>query len=390
MLADHPPPRSWEQFEEFCADVFESAWADPALVRHGRAGQRQFGVDIVASHGALYPIGLQCKKRSAWPERKLSTNDIDTEIQNATGFTPPLKQFYILTTAPSDAALLQHVRAVNETHQKEGLFTVCLLGWDEIMRRAARDRSVMNKHFAPVGGEAPRSPLLATWFMSDGRLELTGDDLALGAAELSQDLHDWPTGHLVVRQRESDVLLAELRCYEDRDLTRNERQARIALRRKLRDLTDAEGLAVQVVTAMLTDPDLIVSLQSVYKPYERAHLAIESFLNEQLSSSPQYEPGDRLLRLSPPDDPDFQRYISARLSESDVLSLNTIMSKRFKRFGNFLTDTVAELPDQVLYRTAIPTIVRRLFDCVRSDGVNWDELRRTGTLNIGAWHVSLN
>src|ERR1044072_594404 len=41
--ADYAPPRSWEQFEELCADVFQSAWRDPALVRHGRAGQRQNG-----------------------------------------------------------------------------------------------------------------------------------------------------------------------------------------------------------------------------------------------------------------------------------------------------------------------------------------------------------
>lgn len=38
ILADYPPPRSWEQFEELCADVFQSSWQDPAMVRHGRAG----------------------------------------------------------------------------------------------------------------------------------------------------------------------------------------------------------------------------------------------------------------------------------------------------------------------------------------------------------------
>src|ERR1700676_1721022 len=69
---DYPPPRSWEQFEELCADIFQSAWRDPALVRHGRAGQRQFGVDIVARSGAIYPIGLQCKRRENWPVKKLT------------------------------------------------------------------------------------------------------------------------------------------------------------------------------------------------------------------------------------------------------------------------------------------------------------------------------
>ncbi len=59
---EYPPPRSWEQFEELCADLFEAMWSDPALVRHGRAGQAQNGVDIVAARGGIYPVGLQCKK----------------------------------------------------------------------------------------------------------------------------------------------------------------------------------------------------------------------------------------------------------------------------------------------------------------------------------------
>ena len=59
--SEYAPPRSWEQFEELCADIFQSAWRDPALVRHGRAGQRQNGVDIVGRNGALYPIACSAK-----------------------------------------------------------------------------------------------------------------------------------------------------------------------------------------------------------------------------------------------------------------------------------------------------------------------------------------
>lgn len=106
--ADYAPPRSWEQFEELCADIFQSAWRDPALVRHGRAGQRQNGVDIVARNGAIYPIGLQCKKRSKWPVSKLTTKQIDAEVAEALKFKPALQAFYILTTAPDDTTLLNH------------------------------------------------------------------------------------------------------------------------------------------------------------------------------------------------------------------------------------------------------------------------------------------
>jgi hypothetical protein len=209
--ADYAPPRSWEQFEELCADIFQSAWRDPALVRHGRAGQRQNGVDIVARNGAIYPIGLQCKKRSKWPVSKLTTKQLDAEVAEALKFKPALQAFYILTTAPDDTTLLNHVRTINEQHQKKKLFEVVLLGWSEIVRRATLDPQVADKHFGPSGGGAPRSPLLATWMISKGKLEKTGAELELSVKELTQDLHDWPTGHIVVRQRESDALLEKLR-----------------------------------------------------------------------------------------------------------------------------------------------------------------------------------
>ncbi|MEJ5083082.1 restriction endonuclease [Ochrobactrum sp. MYb379] len=104
--ADYAPTRSWEQFEELCANIFQSAWRDPALVRHGRVGQRQSGVDIVARNGALYPIGLQCKKRKRWPVSRITTAQIDTEVAGALALSPALKAFYILTTAPDGLALI--------------------------------------------------------------------------------------------------------------------------------------------------------------------------------------------------------------------------------------------------------------------------------------------
>ncbi len=43
--ADYPPPKTWQQFEELCADTYAADWSDPALQRYGRAGQAQhFGM----------------------------------------------------------------------------------------------------------------------------------------------------------------------------------------------------------------------------------------------------------------------------------------------------------------------------------------------------------
>src|SRR2546426_11946961 len=99
VYREYAPPRSWEQCEELCADTFAAEWSDPALVRRGRAGQRQRGVDIVARHGAQWPIGLRCKKKTKWPVKRLTPQEVDREIKEARKFRPKLKSFYILTTA---------------------------------------------------------------------------------------------------------------------------------------------------------------------------------------------------------------------------------------------------------------------------------------------------
>lgn len=386
--ADYAPPRSWEQFEELCADVFQSAWRDPALVRHGRAGQRQHGVDIVARNGAIYPIALQCKKHKRWPERKITTRQIDIEVAAALNFKPALKAFYILTTAPDDAKLLSHVRRINERHERDKLFEVVLLGWNEIVRRAALDRSVADKHFGPAGGGAPRSPLLATWIMSNGKLEKTGDELALSVEELTQDLHDWPTGHFVIRQRESDDILEKLRPYEGRRLSTAERRTRVALRKKLRALTDAEDLAVRAVNLMLSDPELSVWFLKVWEPYGDTPLAIEAFVNNHLKPKAGTVPSDAIyLRMSPPGDPD--RRCSTLLSKQEVSSILSIMSDREKRYGAALTDTVSELPDEVRARKATPRIIRGLLEFMSEDRLTWDQIQQMGALDIGLWKVSM-
>jgi hypothetical protein len=42
---DLPRPKSWDEFEDICVDVLKLIWSDPYLVRNGRSGQQQHGVD---------------------------------------------------------------------------------------------------------------------------------------------------------------------------------------------------------------------------------------------------------------------------------------------------------------------------------------------------------
>jgi hypothetical protein len=316
----------------------------------------------------------------------LTTRQIDEEIDEALKFKPALKAFYILTTAPDDAALQDHVRKVNEKHEKQNLFSVVLLGWTEIIRRVSLYPQVADKHFAFSGGSVPSSPLLATWMMSKGKLLKTGDEFEICVHELIQDLHDWPHGHVVIRQRESDDLLERLRAFEGRSLSLRDRKERIRLREELRVLSDAEKNAERAIRLMLTEPEVSVWLLKIWE--DGVSLAIEGFVNNHLRPWRDHSHAcDLYLRMSPPGD--SERTCSACLSRKDVSSIMDIMRKRQAMYGKTLTDKVGDLPSDIRSRVAVPRIIRGILEFLDEDRLTWNQIRGMRALSIGDWTIEM-
>ena len=140
------PPASWDKFEEMCADLFSRIWKDPQVVRHGRSGQRQNGVDIYGrDNGENY--GVQCKGKRIWPPTELKISEIDEEVERAKKFEPALSHYIIATTADNDVHVTNHVNAISERHLQEGLFRVTVFGWRELVRRLDDYPDLKEKHF---------------------------------------------------------------------------------------------------------------------------------------------------------------------------------------------------------------------------------------------------
>ena len=383
--AEYVPPKSWEQFEELCADTFSAEWSDPNLMRHGRAGQRQHGVDIVARRGNQWPVGLQCKKKSRWPVSRLTVADIDTEVAAALKFRPKLKSFYILTTAPDDERLQKHARMISTRHKRKGLFEVILLGWSEIVRRATLHEAVAVKHFGPGGG-APEAPLLATWFTSDGRLELTGEDLAVTCRELTHEFRDHPAARIVIRKRESDDLVAKIAAYDGRPLTMAERKTRLELRDKLATLQAKEARLSLAVRLMLADPAMSWWIFNLKRDSGDGARPITSFVNHEFKNA-LIDPETIKIRLFAPRDSEI--YHPWYITEADVASITALREKRDRRFGHGgHTNTVTELPDQVRGAEAIPAVISEILHQL-DEGRSLEDLRKNGMLDIGDWRVQI-
>ncbi|WP_316225201.1 MULTISPECIES: hypothetical protein [unclassified Bradyrhizobium] len=140
------PPPSWDKFEEICADLFSRIWNDTQLVRYGRSGQRQNGVDIYGKENGA-DSGVQCKGKRNWSPTKLTTAEIDAEIEKAKKFSPSLKTYIIATTADNDVHVTDHVNVISARHAEHGLFRVTVLGWRDLVARFYDHPELLKKHF---------------------------------------------------------------------------------------------------------------------------------------------------------------------------------------------------------------------------------------------------
>lgn len=144
------PPKSWDEFEDICADLFALEWGDRNVVRHGRQGQRQSAVDIYGRNSQGGYVGVQCKGKRRWPPANLTSREIDEEVGAALKFHPPLAQLIFATTALDDAATQAHARAITERHEQGGLFSVHVFGWAELTRRLVNHPELARKYFGQL------------------------------------------------------------------------------------------------------------------------------------------------------------------------------------------------------------------------------------------------
>ncbi len=130
VTSDLPKPKSWDELEDILWKIYSKKWQDPHAQRYGRSGQAQHGVDIYGqTDGAGAYIGVQCKR---YENGKLTAAIVEEEISKAEGFSSPLTEYIIATTASRDVDLQDFVRHLNEGRQAQGKFPVRIVFWEDI------------------------------------------------------------------------------------------------------------------------------------------------------------------------------------------------------------------------------------------------------------------
>lgn len=384
---EQAPPRSWDQFEELCADVFQEEWRDAGLVRHGRAGQPQDGVDIVGRDGALWPVGVQCKKKSVWPVKTLSCKDLEREVDKARYFKPALRAFYLVSTSPDDGKIQARARELTLEHKSAGLFTVNVIGWSELVRRATRHPHIAAKHFGAYSPGQP-TPLLASWRASGAKLLFDDAELAVAIRELLYDFRDFPAGRVAFRKQESDDLLLKIRKLQVMAAPSLERRKVVMKHREnLYAHTYDEESVVVGLKLLLSHPDLSEYVRIVWE--KNSPLLIRSFIEQQIDphlSDVTHKEKIRLFApraLADPAGSDIAVFMSASEYSETVSHSWELKSK----YPNLDVEKVIELFEPVQFGYAVPAIIRRIVHGLRS-GIPLEIFEQAKWLDFHLWKAS--
>lgn len=148
-----PAPKTWQSFEDLCLSLFKAIWRDPYAQKNGRQGQPQHGVDIFGSPNqdrSRYH-GVQCKGKDLGLGASISRQELLDEIVKAEVFAPALQHWVLATTAPADADLQRIAREVSVARERQGNFTVTVLGWSEIENLLCEHPEVLERHYPELG-----------------------------------------------------------------------------------------------------------------------------------------------------------------------------------------------------------------------------------------------
>ena len=152
------PPKEWGTFEDLCHALFKRIWKDPLALKNGRRGQPQHGVDIYGSPNGDRSSyrGVQCKGKDRNYNSKAEWSEVLAEVAKAENFSPRLDGWIFSTTAPVDAGLQKAARELSVERREKDLFSVEVLGWEDIQALLANEPEVIAEFYPEHADHLPQ------------------------------------------------------------------------------------------------------------------------------------------------------------------------------------------------------------------------------------------
>lgn len=137
-----PRPKNWQDFEILMESYARINWPGCIIALFGGAGQEQHGVDIYVRDKKSNYIGIQCKKVA-----RLTLSQIEKEIEKAKHFKPALKHYIIAVSTARNARIQEQINSISSRHNEDGLFSVEIIFWEDIIRLIVTDKKIFEQHY---------------------------------------------------------------------------------------------------------------------------------------------------------------------------------------------------------------------------------------------------
>ena len=127
-----PYPANAETFETWCLWIARYEIGDPSADFYGREGQKQSGIDVIATRGGESRVGIQSKKREKSSDEKIKKL-FEKDFNESLLIDPPLTEFIFCTTHPNSTKLQDVAQKLQQAqHKKRREIKVNYFGYDKI------------------------------------------------------------------------------------------------------------------------------------------------------------------------------------------------------------------------------------------------------------------
>lgn len=140
-----PMPSGDKDFEEKCVVLFCGLLDDPNVKTVGARGSAQQGLDLLGARkrDPAHPVGVQCKLKTKGG--RLTETEVRREVEHALRVTPPLTEYYVVTTASDDTAMDLLAMQLRQEQAKLGRqIDIQIWGWETLQQKIRRDQAAID------------------------------------------------------------------------------------------------------------------------------------------------------------------------------------------------------------------------------------------------------
>jgi tetratricopeptide (TPR) repeat protein len=130
MRYRYPQPGNEDEFEDFCVRFYRHYLKRDTLVRYGKRGEVQDGIDIIDQLCVKPFVAIQCRNHE--PTKTISPGEITAVVSQVESSSQPVDHFIIATTAKKSTKAQDTIREHNQRSDESRRFTVEIHFWEDI------------------------------------------------------------------------------------------------------------------------------------------------------------------------------------------------------------------------------------------------------------------